>query len=224
MDPDLVRKLVALPWTLQLVLGSGYCAYLLAYVGIRHDHKAADTVFSTLAFGLIAVGAMTLTSRLIDSAQAVLTFLATLTAGALWRTVLRDGLRRVLRASGYSWNDGTPSAWARLLQEQHTPTQLTVQLKDGRYLLCTDTTRVKDVPFGPYVLGWAGDALLYVDRSIAADGKVSDLNDTFNDDWGNLLTYVPRDEIRKVSIRYLNRPSGSAEATPDVAAGPAAAG
>ena len=80
------------------------------------------------------------------------------------------------------------------------------------------------MPMGPYVLGWTGDALLYVDQSISADGNVKIVEDAFDDNWGNLLTYIPKDEIRKISIRYLSPLSESGATKLDDAKEPTAAG
>lgn len=202
MDPEIISKLAGLPLQLQVIAAGGYCAYRLSYVGIGHSHRATDTIFSTLAFGLVAALGMLLTARGGPIVSASCGFALALVAGAIWRLWLRGGLRRVLRWSGYSWSDDSPSAWDHLLaNSQYGPTQITVELDDGRYLLCTNATRAGEAPFGPYVLGTNGDVLMYVDQSIGSDGALREVPSVYDRDWGDLVTYVPRERIRKISIR-----------------------
>ena len=204
--PDLsdLSDLAALPWQLQLVLGSGYIAYLLAFVGIRHTHKTADTVFGTLAFGLVALATLaSLPDQWNALVVAAVAIAAALSAAVLWRWLIRNMLRKALHASGYSWADDTPSAWDRLLEGGYGgATQLTVELNDGRYLYCTEAQRAGEHPFGPFILGTCGDILLYVDSSKASGGEAVDHTaSVFDEEWGSLLTYVPAESIRKVAIR-----------------------
>lgn len=206
MDAELIRKLADLPWQLQLVASSGYCAYLLAYRGIRQNHKAADVLFLGLAFGLIAWAILSISSSLIVSAQITFVFLGTLTGAVLWRKFFRGWIEIIFRKTSYSWSDDSQSAWERMLQEQFTPTQITVELKNGRYLYCTDTSIVGNLPFGPYVLGADGDVIMYVDQS-EVPGEPSETHIPIDATWGNLLTYIPKDEIRKIAIRNLRNPS-----------------
>ena len=98
LDAETLTDLAALPWQLQLVLASGYVGYLLAFVGIRHTHKAADTVFGTLAFGLFALAALALVPASWHWAVAGgLAISAALLAAVLWRWIVRGLLRRALR-------------------------------------------------------------------------------------------------------------------------------
>lgn len=202
MDADLLRKLVALPWQLQVVASSGYCAYLLAYRGIRHGHKAADVLFLGLAFGLIAWTLLSLSARLSVYLQIPIIFFGTTMIAIIWRKIIRTRLQMLLRISNYSWSDDTRSAWERMLTEQFIPTQITVELKDGRYLFCTDTSRFGKLPFGPFILGANGDVIMYVEQS-QIPGSEPEFHVPIDNTWGNLLTYIPREEVRKIAIRNL---------------------
>lgn len=204
MNPDSLTALAAMPLQLQLIGGAGYCAYLFAYIGIRHAHSAGDTVFSSLAFGLVAAIVLLLPLNLPMWAHATIAFALTLSAGVAWRLFVRVWLRNALRKFGYSWADDTQSAWDHMLEcTERSPTQLTVELDDGRYLMCSDAFAVKDRPFGPYVLGTNGDVLLYVDKTEYPGEKPQDQPRVHEDGWGSLITYVPRDRIRKIAIRYV---------------------
>lgn len=203
MDPELVTKLAGLPLQLQVIAAAGYCAYRLAYLGIGHSHRATDTIFSSLAFGLVAAIAMLASARWGIVASAACGIVMAIMSGVVWRLWLRHGLRNLMRKTGYSWSDDTVSAWDHLHEYNRTgPTQLTVELDDGTSLFCSDAGRLEDLPFGPYVLGSAGDVLMYADSSETPDGQFNNVDGVFDPEWGNLVTYIPKDRIRRIAIRY----------------------
>ena len=205
MAPDILSGIAALPWQLQIVLGSGYASYLLASYGLRNAHKATDTLFGSLAFGLLSLLTLVVVPRIYNVgpvALGCLAFFLALVGAVLWRVIFRKGLRRLLRDTNYSWSDDSPSAWNRLLDCDYKGfTQFTVEMTDGRYLYCTEAERVEGKPYGPLVLGESGDVLMYVDRMKKLDGSLEDLPQVFDDEWGDLLTYIPAGQIRKIAIR-----------------------
>lgn len=206
MDPTRIGDLASLPWQLQLVIASGYCAYLLAYVGIRRAHKPTDVVFASITFGVVAWFTLTMTGRLVLPVQALLAFSSALLAGFVWRRFLRLSLRRLLRKLNYSWSDETRSAWECLLENSRfAPTQLTVELVDGRQLICTRTGDFYHLPFGPFVLGDEGDVLIYVDEEEGPDGEITLRKTVVDDQWGANITHVPAAQIRALHLRLMDR-------------------
>lgn len=201
MDAELLKKVLDLPWQIQVVFASGYCAYLAAYFGMRHHHKVADTLLASVAFGMVAWAIVSVTGFLMTPFQIGATLLGTVVSGMVWRKLVRPQLTALLRDSNYSWNDDTPSAWQRLLEEHVTPTQLTVELKDGRYLYCSDTSSFGNLPLGPYVLGTEGDVIMYVDGSERPGAPPEEQEPLGDAEWGNALTWIPKEEIRKISVR-----------------------
>lgn len=205
MDPQDLVAITGWPLQYQTVLVAGYCAYLLASVGTRHSHKAADTIFGTLAFGLPALAVWIFLPGLKPGWAFVLSFAVSISIAVLWRTVIKEAIRRFLKHTGYLWADDSDSAWQWLTQNSNFgPTQLTVELTDGRYLYCSDAHAVRDYPFGPYVLGESGDVLMYVDKSKSGD-KVNTIDNVHVDGWGQLVTYVPKEQIRKIAIRHVGQ-------------------
>ena len=204
LDASSLSDIAALPWQLQFVLASGYCAYLLAFVGIRHTHKAADTVFGTLAFGLIAFATLALMPRSVHwLAAGASAFGISLAAAALWRKLIRDWLREKLRDTGYTSADDSPRAWDRLIEGGYRGvTQLTVELEDGRQFYCTDAVALKGKPYAPFVLGTSGDVLMYADEAKNPEETSShSAEGVFSESWGNLLTYIPANQIKRLAIR-----------------------
>lgn len=204
MDADVFSKLANLPENLQIVIGCGYLAYLISYVGIRHSHKPVDAVFLTITFGIVA--GLTL-SRIQDysfSSKLSLAFVASVSSGVLWRTIGRKLVRGAFRRIGYSSADDTGSAWDHIQEETKAqPIQLTVETADGWQYFCTDTTKLKGLPFNPYVLGANGDVVMYADHTQGpTDKEASPKEDLFDPVFGANATYLPASQIRRVMIRY----------------------
>lgn len=211
MDPKSFTDLAQLPWQAQLVFGAGYCAYRIAYVGIRHTHKGADTIFLTLAFGLVAALVLSVTGSLPTPTRLLLGFAATFGAGMLWRAVGIRWVRAILRKTGYSWSDDTESAWQHFAEDSNCkPTQLTVETVGGQILYCSNASAVANYPLGPYVLGANGDVLMYVDSAEEPGGKKTVVEAVHDQQWGSLITYVPRDQIKRVSVRLTAPSEGAA--------------
>lgn len=205
MDPDTISKLANLPWNLQIVLGSGYLSYMLAYYGLRHGHKTMDAVSITIVFGLIALVALTSVPSVIWPVRIAIAVSASLVSAIAWRSFGRTALRELLRFLHYSWADDTNSAWEHLLEYNASePMQLTVETNDGWQFFCTDTSKLKGLALTPFVLGTSGDVLMYADHTQSPESEeASPKLDTFNDQYGSNITYLPASQIKRVVVRYL---------------------
>ena len=236
------EKLFALPWHLQLALGSGYLAYLVAYAGIRQHHTATDTVFRSIAFGLVAsaillwLPAVGLRPHWIPPApiwRPLAAVIATVAVGAFWRWRGMRWSRSMLEAANVSWSDDIPSAWISITAQRTDvrPSQVTVDLNDGRTLVCDDTRMFRDSPFGPCVFGLDGSVALYVTAERRADdgdtkGEWFEHDDVRNPMDGDRLTYIPASAIRRVELRHWTKANAkgakAAEPARDAVAAPAA--
>lgn len=205
-DADIIKKLAALPWASQVVLASGYCAYLVAYMGIRYNHKAADTIFASLAFGLVALFVLWTPIPVPDRWHAVIAFAASISAGVVWRAVLRNLLRWIANRLHYSWADDTTSAWDRLQEGKSSPSQISVETGSGWIYSCHDASAAGPAAFGPFVLGTSGDVLIYADH--VEDPKMQEraVSGVLDAVSGDLVTYIPKDQVRRITIRY-DRPT-----------------
>lgn len=205
MDPDLLRKLLKLPLEIQAAVASGYAAYMIAFAGIRAHHKAVDVGFSTIVFSMVT----TLVLAALASSSAPIAWniaiavVVTLVAGATWRLFGRATLRTFIRASDISWADDDPSVWAAFLANTDVfVSQIGVLLDDGTWLRCDDTTKLSDAPFGPCCLGTQGDVALYLTHVEEPNGAARALKSVRDDHYGDRITYVPADRIRRVTLRY----------------------
>ena len=203
----------ALPFALQVALGSGYLAYLIAYAGLRDKHSQTEVIFRAVAFGLVATAVLTGLGNSCAVAPFV-AFIATIVVGAFWRLVGREWARRVLRATDVSLTDDTPTAWLSItaIRTDLRPSQIVVDLNDGRTLMCDDTTQFSDAPHGPCVFGLQGDIAFYVTSERRKDGEWFDHCGVVDSSWGAKLTYVPAAAIGRVEMRFWTKANGTASA------------
>jgi hypothetical protein len=208
------EKLLSLPWQIQLALGSGYAAYIVAYVGIRDHHRGVDIAFRAIAFGLIATAFLAFTPALNLTLRLAGAVLITVAAGLVWRRFGMGAAKWLLRQGNISWSDDTPSAWATIIAAHRPVTQISVLLDNGTWLNCSAAGRFNDAPFGPCIFGPNGDIGFYVTDEESVDGTVI-VNDHVRDAIeGDRLTYVPAARIVRMSIRHvmkLSRDSTAAE-------------
>jgi hypothetical protein len=199
-------ELLKLPWITLLALASGYVGYYIAHVGIKEHHKNIDVAFSTLVFGFVSAFFYETATRtwgwqILPASAAAFVFSGVI--GGIWRRWLRDLTQIVLRIADVSHSDDLPNAWVALFTKTSFKSlQLTVKLKDGTWLKCDDLNEFEKRPNGPCVLGGAGDLLMYVTHQQNPDQEEFwACSDVVSREWGDEITYVPKDQIARVDIR-----------------------
>lgn len=195
-------KFLSLPWQIQLALGSGYMAYLIAYSGIRQHHTTTDVAFRSISFGLVGTAIqfwMPLKPVFLEAVSLV----STLAAGAFWRWKGMRLTKSILSKTNITWSDDIPSAWLSVtaMRTDITPSQVSVDLENGRILVCDDTRRFKNAPHGPCIFGLDGSLALYVTAERRPDGTWLEITDVYDAKDGHRLTYVPASEIKRVELR-----------------------
>lgn len=206
------KDLLDLPLAIQISLGSGYLAYLIAYAGLRQHHNATDALFRTLAFGLSASLILYLGSGTVW--PLLLAAPAPIVAAVLWRWKVRRMFKAALRLPNISWTDDTPSAWLTVIGE-HTdarPSQIAVDMKNGRTLLCENTRLFANSPHGPAIFGLDGSVAFYVTDERRSDGKWLKRAEVIHADEGDCLTYIPADQIERIELRLWTRANAPAAA------------
>jgi hypothetical protein len=189
-------------WQLQVAVGSGYTAYMIAYTGIRSHHQSIDTTFRTIAFSVVSTAIMLSLSDVQRTALILIAFGGTVTAGVLWRRFGMDLWEATLRFLDVTWADDTPSAWARMSADQaHHITQLSVLTIDGVRLRCHDASTCGDLPLGPCVLGTNGDLLLYVTHIKRPGEEEKESVHMCNTTHGARMTYLPASSIKELQVR-----------------------
>lgn len=197
------EKMLSLPWQVQVALGSGYAAYMLAYIGIRDHHKATDITFKSIAFGLVAVVMLVATQSWNPIWSIIDAFIASLIAGFIWRKFGMGWTKELLHAADASWADDTPSAWATITvcNSTHPVSQISVEVEDGTIFQCANTKLFEGGPFKSLTIGVNGDIAMYVTH-IAKGGKSKEIDDVIVPYWGREITYIPASKIKRVAIRH----------------------
>ncbi|HEX8553182.1 MAG TPA: hypothetical protein VF695_00610 [Sphingomonas sp.] len=217
-------SLWTLPVALQIALGSGYLAYLVAYAGLRERHTSTEAIFRAIAFGMIATATLTWFDGRNVFVQ-VAAVAGTITGGAVWRFKGMDWARCLLRRTDISWTDDIPTAWLSVtaVRTEYRPSQIAVDLNDGRTVFCDDTRLFTQAPHGPCVFGLTGDIALYVTAELREDGTWLEHDDVLHPTDGANLTYLPASSIKRVAVRYWTKANGTgAEAVTPVAQAAAA--
>jgi hypothetical protein len=204
METLTAAKWLLATWQIQIAIGCGYAAYMIAYTGIRTHHQTIDVTFKTIAFGIVATGvilAMPGEGKLLVSITA---FACTVGVAVLWRRIGMRLWMAILRHLDLTWADDTPSAWSRLSSEQrHHVTQLSVLTTDGVVHICDDAELCGAYPLGPCVLGTNGDVIMYVThRKKTVDGESAEVIALDQKDWGVRSTYIPADKVARIEIRH----------------------
>lgn len=204
---EIAELLRELPWVTLLTLASGYAGYFLSHVGVRDHHKATDVAFVTLIFGLIAAGIyhiMTGTLEISVAWASITAFLGSTICGAIWNAFGRSLLYKVLRSTGISYNDDTPSAWASMYNARHGGVrELYVLVQDGTWLGCNNLQDFADEPNPGCAFGPDGDILMYVTHRKKPGDKAFEECPSVRDEWGTEITYIPKSQIARVDIRRL---------------------
>lgn len=200
------EKLLSLPWQIQLSLASGYLAYLVAYAGIRQHHTATDTIFRSFSFGLVGT-ALILWAPLLPVWLELTAVASTLVAGALWRWKGMSWAKTALGTTNITWADDIPTAWLTItaLRTDLRPSQIAVDLDNGRTLVCDDTRRFESAPFGPCIFGLDGSVALYVTAERRDDGTWIEKDDVEDPYDGPRITYIPSGAIKRVELRLWDR-------------------
>ncbi len=195
-----INEMLQLPIYLQVSLGSGFLAYVIAYHGKRKNEKAVDLLFGVIAFSLPGI-LLWLSLEKIEYATAQSIFLVvTLTVGLglLWRKWGQRLWYHLMHKSRISNDEGYAKTLPRLIQDPTIkPTQLFVTLKNGKILGCTSIDAFRQSPVSGWSIDDEGNIAMYV---CEVDGK-SVIDETIND-WGQLVTYIPKEEVHCMDIRF----------------------
>lgn len=201
------ERLLSLPLDIQVALATGYAAYLLAYIGIRSHHTSVDTIFRAIAFASIAAISLYYLPSTLGILRFVIGIVLTLFLAVFWRVIGSFLCHYLLREFDISWADDSPSAWFKSTQQnsKHLISQISVMLVDGTWLICEDASQFVSSPFGPCVLGLKGDIAMYASLEITPEGNEESQSNVRHDALGDRLTYIPAEQIKRISIRYQKR-------------------
>lgn len=199
-----MENFYGLTWQVQLALASGFAAYFIGFVGIRHHHRAIEVTFWSILFSLVTTATLTLTSEWDHLESALAAFSCTIAFAIFWRAWFYEWILKQLRDHDVAWTTDDPSALFTITHARKIKiTQVAVQLIDGIWLECRDANKFEHTPFGPLTVGPNGDVALYLTHIDDADGTSKELKSVWNDNLGPRITYVPADRIKQITFRHL---------------------
>lgn len=203
-----LKDIASLPEQLQVILASGYLGYSIAYAGFRENERKDDVLYGILAFGMFGYIFYDATRKMFSAlwVPGLGALLVSVLVAIFWRKYGRRWFNSLMHKAAISNEDGIKTTWARIIQDTTiAPSQLVVQLKDGSVLECDDVQSFHDAPVPLYYVDSEGSIAFYVTRKTLPNGEVKDLNHTRHTEWGDKITYVPKDQILSAAIRFLKK-------------------
>ncbi len=201
MSPDLL----ALPLQIQISIAAGFAAYAASYAGLRHNHRAQDAIIITGIFSGISLMFFELAGGWGLAVQFGAAVMVPLVLGVGWRSVYRGWWYGAMKALGVHKEDGQASAWDTLCaaMDDHEATEVRVYLKDGRELhLDPDLApEISKPSMSKLSLGPSGDVLMAVTDEVSPTGKELVRTDIFSAEYGLLVTYISKEEIKRIEVR-----------------------
>lgn len=200
-----LKDLVLLPIGLQVALGAGYLAYMIAYAGLRRGHSAVDAVFISFAFGIPALFTFDLLAPYYVALGVAAGAAVSILAGIFWRAGLRRVWVWLMEKLGVHGEDGAATAWDTLIQRRGLKVnQVSVRTKDGRTLFMNGRHDYLDGPHKGLILGGDGSVVMVVEeeRLLGAAGEDRKAQGMRTEN-GVRLSYIPASEIAQVNMRVL---------------------
>lgn len=198
-----------LPEHIQITLATGYLGYSIAQSGYRKNERKDDMLYSILVYGLVGYMCYDLVRPFAAHffLPAVAASVATSVTALIWRKKLRGLWYKFLHLSAISNEDNIPDVWSGIIQRTDVaPSQVTVFLKNGAVMKCDNISDFNDAPFPRYYTDTDGNFALYVTRDKQpSDTEMKDCPNVRDPHWGDRLTFIPKDEISHISIRFVKK-------------------
>ncbi len=199
-----IKDLTSLPEQLQVVFVSGYLGYCIAYAGYRENERTQDVLYGVLAFGIFGYVFYDVTRKYFVSflIPGLGALVVSVLVAMLWRKYGKRWFNCVLHKAAISNEDGIRTTWTRIIQDTTiAPRQIVVYLKDGTVLECDDVQSFGEAPIPLYYTDSEGNIALYVTTKTVKDCEPKEVEHVRHD-WGDKLTYIPKDQVASVQIRF----------------------
>lgn len=196
-----LAKIFELSTYLQVVIGCGFIAYLVAMHGRRKEEKSVDVLFGVAAFGLPVILIWRAMQK-IETPEWITIIIAmtfSFLMGMIWRKWGKKLFYNFMYDTGVSTDEGYKSTWQRIIQDVDiVPRQIFVTLKTGKVLGCNDVQKFKDAAIQLSSIDDEGNIAIYVTHIDDDEEKETSITDK---KWGDLITYIPSSEVRSVDFR-----------------------
>jgi hypothetical protein len=197
---------LALPLYLQVTLGCGYLAYVIAYAGKRNEEKTLDILLGTVLLSLPSTIVWLGSDywALPEWGKVLEALVVALLVGVAWRKWGMNAWFGLMHQYRVSNSDINKTTWQRITQDmQAVPTQLQVVLNSGVIYMCEDVQAYSDAVIPRYRTDLEGNVALYVSCWFDEEGIRHENESVRYHGWGDELTYIPASEIKQVIFRIV---------------------
>ncbi|WP_455271603.1 hypothetical protein [Rhizobium herbae] len=214
-----MNELLKLPFEIQIVLVAGYLGYKLTTAARKVEHKTEDCLLQVLVFGtlgralsfvvtklLVKLGYSAPTAVVDTDYRSVLIIGAIAIAGSIlfalaWRRFLDRAVKRLMSALNVYHDDHETSALRSLTSANARWSFIQIHLTSGKILESLfHRAEASGIPTKPLIINEDGIAL-YVTAVHRAEGEREEF-DTIASSGENIVTYVPRSEIKQIDIGW----------------------
>lgn len=214
-----MNELFKLPYEIQIVLVAGYLGYKLTTATKKVEHKTEDFLLQVLVFGTLGrvfsyavarfvmmLGYWAPTTVVDTDYKSVVVIGALATIGSvvfalLWRCYLEKALKAVMSYLDIYHDDHETSAFRSVTSAKTRWSFIQVHLTSGTILESwLKLPEQAGVPTKPVILNDDGIAL-YVTTIHSKDGDSRDCEQVTTTG-ENVITYVPRSEIKQIDIGW----------------------
>lgn len=214
-----MNDLLELPYEIQIVLVAGYLGYKLVTATKKAEHKTEDFLLQVLVFGTVgrvfsyAVARVVMRlgywapTTVIDTDYKSVAVISTLAIvgsvgfALLWRTYLDKAMKGVMSYLNIYHDDHETSAFRSVTSTKARWSFIQVHLANGTILESLfKLPEQSGIPSRPVILNDDGIAL-YVTTIHPKEGESRDCEQV-TPSGENIITYVPRSEIKQIDIGW----------------------
>lgn len=214
-----MNELLKLPYEIQILLVAGYLGYKLTTATKKVEHKTEDFVLQVLVFGTLgrvfsyfvarialALGywaptAVVDTDYTSIALISILAIVGSIGCAVMWRKYLEKCVKALMSRFKIYHDDHETSAFRSILSADTRWSFVQVHLTGGKILESwLKLPEQAGIPTRPVILNDDGIAL-YVTAIHYAEGESRDC-DQVTGTGENVITYIPRSEIKQIDIGW----------------------
>jgi hypothetical protein len=193
------------PLFISLIIG--YVGYWFCYHGFLYGKD--ERLFKILVFSLPSLIILESFGYSIDNFSfyylwiIIVILIFTIVIAILWRIWGGRLLYNTLYKYKISNEDGYKTVFDSIMMNNNTIyyTQIFVGLKNGKVLGCINIEDYKDSAIKSFIIDKDENIAMYVDIITDKEGKEEKLDNVKNNDYGDLLTIIKKDEISYIYMR-----------------------
>lgn len=205
-------NLFSLPFQIILSLGIGFVGYAVCFPAERRRHRDSEITLLTFLFAAFSNSIYQFSLKILGPSDStafiilapLLSLLSTVAIALIWRRFIKQAWTDVVRKMKISNADEIPGAWEKIISDpRYTISQISVRLKSGKILFCSNAVQFDTAPFGPCYFGYDGSVALYVTHSKASNKNNFSIVEEIRDpEFGDRITFIPSDEISEIDLTW----------------------